>query len=139
MISLGYNINYYLIVPIDKAPQRLYSQRYYYRDVTSSLPSKRMRTNNQSRLASSKGIFEAGLTILPDAVFNFTTRSTSFEPPYVPETLLIGQCDRGISFIITITTSPTPKLCDFEFHFRQNVKMGKYSRTHLLQNISVAA
>ena len=98
-----------------------------------------MRTNNQSRLASSKGIFEAGLIILPDAVFNFTTRSTSFEPPYVSETLPIGQCDRGISFIITITTSPTPKLCDFEFHFRQNVKMGKYPRTHLLQNISVAA
>ena len=30
-ISLVYNINYYLIVPIDRVPQRLYSQRYSYR------------------------------------------------------------------------------------------------------------
>ena len=31
LISLVYNINYYLIVPIDRAPQRLYSERYSYR------------------------------------------------------------------------------------------------------------
>ena len=34
------------------------------------------------------------------------------------------------------------KVCslhDFEFHFRQAIKMGNYSRTHLLQSISVAA
>ena len=56
-----------------------------------------MRANNQSRLVSSKAIFEAGLIIArsdsPDAVFNFTTRTTSFEPPYVskifPSTIVI--------------------------------------------------
>ena len=31
LISLVYNINYHLVVPIDRAPQRLYSQRYGYR------------------------------------------------------------------------------------------------------------
>ena len=31
LISLVYNINYYLIVPIDRAPQLLYSQSYCYR------------------------------------------------------------------------------------------------------------
>ena len=97
-----------------------------------------MRTNNQSRLASSKATFEAGLIIPPDAVFSITKRTTSFEPPYVFKTLPIGQRDRDMSFIITITRFPTLKLRDFEFHFRRIDKMGKYSRTHLLQNISVA-
>ena len=97
-----------------------------------------MRTNNQSRLASSKATFEAALIIPPDAVFSITKRTTSFEPPYVSKTLPIGQRDRDMSFIITITRSPTLKLRDFEFHFRRIVKMGKYSCTHLLQNISVA-
>ena len=98
-----------------------------------------MQTNNQLRLASSKAIFEADLIISPNAVFNFTTWTTSFKPPYVSKPLPICQCDWGISFIIAITRSPTLKLCDFEFHFHRIVKMGKYSRTHLLQNISVAA
>ena len=31
LISLVYNINYYFIVPIDRAPQCLYSQRHSYR------------------------------------------------------------------------------------------------------------
>ena len=45
-------------------------------NVTSSLPSEQMRTNNQSRLASSKVIFGAGLIISPYAVLNFTTQTT---------------------------------------------------------------
>ena len=112
-------------------------------DVTYSLPSGNMRANNQSRLASSKAIFEAGLIIArsdsPDAVFNFTTRTTSFEPPYVSKTLPIDHCNRGTSFIITVTRPPTSKLRDFEFSFRRTDKTSKYSRNYLLQNISVAA
>ena len=78
------------------------------------------------------------MIISPDAVFNFTARTTSFEP-YVSKSLLIGQSDRSISFIITIIRSSNLKLHDFEFRFCQIVKMGKYSRTHFLQNISVEA
>ena len=78
------------------------------------------------------------MIISPDAVFNFTTLTTSFEP-YVSKTLIIGQSDRSISFIITIIRSSNLELHDLEFRFCQIVKMGKYSRTHFLQNISVEA
>ena len=102
-----------------------------------------MRANNQSRLLSSEAIFEAGLIIArsdsPDTVFNFTTRTRSFEPPYVSKTLPIDHCNRGTSFIITTTRPPTSKLRDFEFSFRRTDKPSKYSRNYLLQSISVAA
>ena len=90
-------------------------------------------------LASSKQIFEAGLISLLDAVFNFTTQTTKFKPPYISKALPIDQCDGGISIISTITRSLTLNLRDFEFDFHRIVNMGKYSRTRLLQNISVLA
>ena len=37
LMSLVYNINYHLIVPIDRAPQRLNSQRYSHRWPNSGL------------------------------------------------------------------------------------------------------
>ena len=90
-----------------------------------------MRKNIQSRLASSKAIFEAGPIVLLNVVFNFTTQTTSFKPPYVSKTPPIGQCDRGIYSITTITRSQTLKT-------RRIVKMVNtqpiFSRTFQLQS-----
>ena len=138
LFFLVYNINYYLLVLIE-CHKVFVRNVTVTNDVTSSLPSKRMRTNEQSRLAASKAVFEAVLIILSDAASNFMTGTTSFEPPSVSKTLPTGQCDGGISFIIAITRSPSFKLRDFVFHFRRIVKMGKYPHTHLLWNISVTA
>ena len=134
-ISLVHNISYNLIFPIDVYICSITVTD----DLTSSLPNKSMQKKNQSRLASRKAIFEYDLIILPYVVFNFMTWTTSFETPYVSKILPIGQCNKSISFIITFRRPPTLKLHNFEVHFPQTVKMGKYSHSHQLQNISVAA
>ena len=50
-----------------------------------------------------------------------------------------GQCDHGASLVSIITRFPTLKLRDWDVHFVQTDKMGKYSRTYRFQNIFVAA
>ena len=74
-----------------------------------------------------------------DVIFNFPTRTTSFEPLCISKTVPIGQCEHGLSFNITITRSSTLKMPDFEYHFLQIIEMGEYSRTHLLKNFFVTA
>ena len=93
--------------------------------------------NNQSRLATiscisntSKAILKAGLIILPDALFIFTIRTTSFEPPYLSKILPIGQCDRGISFIITITKSAACMISSSIF-----VRLLKWVNTHFSRTL----
>ena len=53
--------------------------------------------------------------------------------------MLNGQCDHGASLVFIITRLPTLKLRDWDVHFVQTDKMGKYSRTYRFQNIFVAA
>ena len=95
-------------------------------DVTSSLPSDWIQANNQSRLATSRAILKAGRIILPDTLFNFTTRTPPFEPLYLYKILPIGQCDRGISFIITITKSAAYMILSSIF-----VRLLRWVNTHV--------
>ena len=93
--------------------------------------------NNQSRLSTiscisntTKGILKAGLIILPDALFIFTIRTTSFEPPYLSKILPIRQCDWGISFIITITKSAACMISSSIF-----VRLFKWGNTHFSRTL----